>query len=455
MSGSIAPSMNRRECARPYGRAFVWIVLLGAFSCSSYLLANWLTSLRSDIGSVAFVWERQIPFLPWSVVPYWSIDLLYVLSPFLAISVRELDRHALRLVTAQLIAVICFLLFPLQFTFERPATAGVPGILFDWLGAFDKPFNQAPSLHIALLVILWSFYSRHTPLRARLLLHLWFASIGVSVLTTYQHHFIDVPTGAMLGAFCLWFWPDDHSSPLCKFTLSFPRRRFALLYGFGALGMAAVAGFACGQSIAWLVLWWPALSLALVSWNYAAAGAEGFQKRADGKHNPAAAFLFAPYTVAAFVNAKCWTRKDNQPVHVAKNVFIGPLFSFRQMGLSHNRFALIDLCAELPFLRRKEQDGSIRYFGVPRLDLVVVSDKTLTAIAEGISLAERDGPVLVVCALGYSRSAAAVLTWLLRSGCVQDMDEALTILRRARPRVVLTEGQLQAVSLAAARRDEA
>ena len=60
-----------------------------------------------------------------------------------------------RLLTAQVVAVVCFILFPLRFTFRQPATDGIPGFLFDALTSFDKPFNQAPSLHIALLVILW------------------------------------------------------------------------------------------------------------------------------------------------------------------------------------------------------------------------------------------------------------------------------------------------------------
>ena len=39
------------------------------------------------------------------------------------------------------------------------------GDLFAVLAAFDQPFNQAPSLHIALLVILWALFARKAPRR--------------------------------------------------------------------------------------------------------------------------------------------------------------------------------------------------------------------------------------------------------------------------------------------------
>ena len=119
--------------------------------------------MHADVGSVVFAWERRIPFLPWTIIPYWSIDILYGISLFVCTSERELDTHARRLLTAQVIAVTCFILFPLTFTFARPEADGLAGLLFDSLGRFDKPFNQAPSLHIALLVILWDRYARHVP----------------------------------------------------------------------------------------------------------------------------------------------------------------------------------------------------------------------------------------------------------------------------------------------------
>ena len=57
------------------------------------------------------------------------------------------------LVAAQLIATVCFVLFPLSFGWPKPPADGLSGWLFDSLAAFDLPYNQAPSLHIALAII--------------------------------------------------------------------------------------------------------------------------------------------------------------------------------------------------------------------------------------------------------------------------------------------------------------
>ncbi len=56
---------------------------------------------------------------------------------------------------------------------------------------------------------------------------------------------------------------------------------------------------------------------------------------------------------------------------------------------------------------------------------------------QAIERLRASGPVLVCCALGYSRSATAVAAWLLHSGRAATVDEALAIIRTARTDVVL------------------
>jgi membrane-associated phospholipid phosphatase len=85
--------------------------------------------------------------------------------------------------------------------------------MFAALTSFDLPYNQAPSLHIALLVVLWHFYRQVLPRRWHPALHAACLTIAISALTTWQHHFIDIPTGAWLGALCVFLLPDDARSP--------------------------------------------------------------------------------------------------------------------------------------------------------------------------------------------------------------------------------------------------
>ena len=227
----------------------------------------------------------------------------------------------------------------------RSFRAASPGFLFEALGAFDKPFNQAPSLHVALLVILWPLYARHVPRFALTPLHAWFALILVSVLTTYQHHFIDVPTGALLGLFCLWLWPGEGVSPLATAQLTSDRRRrvLAMRHAAGAVLLSAIS-IALGGFGA--LLFWPALSLALVALNYLLFGADGFQKRTNGRMSLAACLMLAPYFVGAFANSRLWTRDDPKSVEVAEGVHIGRLPTGRDLPRSVHPFAaIVDLSA--------------------------------------------------------------------------------------------------------------
>jgi len=348
-----------------------------------------------------------------------------------------MDRHALRLLAAQVICVACFLLWPLRFTFERPPLDGTFGLMFDVLMGFDKPFNQAPSLHITLLVIIWAMFANHTRgLFWRGLLHGWMALIGISVLTTWQHHFIDLPTGALAGFFCLWLLPLQGDTPLKQMRLaSDPRRwRLALRYGLGAT-LCAVLAVKLGG--AWLWLFWPFVALVMVALNYLLFGAGGFQKQADGRLSPAATVLLAPYLLGAWINSRLWTYRQPAPSQVVEGIDLGRLPG---PGDLDGYAAVVDLCAELPLLHTPSA-----YCSLPSLDLVAPDALTCQRAAEAIERLRQSGPLLVCCALGYSRSATAVAAWLLHSGRCQSVESAVELIRQARPQVVLGPQHLAAL----------
>ena len=173
----------------------VYVVLYG--------LANHWTSARADVGRGVFAWESAIPFVGWTIVPYLSICALFALAFFVDKDKRELQRLVLRLGLVLVAAVICYAVVPLKFTFVRPPTHGVIGLLFELLSCLDLPYNRAPSLHIGVLVVLWARLAPAFGGRWRLLLRCWMLLIAVSVLTTYQHHVLDVPAGAALGLLVL------------------------------------------------------------------------------------------------------------------------------------------------------------------------------------------------------------------------------------------------------------
>ncbi|MEA9557543.1 phosphatase PAP2/dual specificity phosphatase family protein [Xanthomonas nasturtii] len=414
--------------ARPSGRAALWLALLGPFFFLSYGLANTLAGRAVQVPSVVFGWEHGMPFWPWTIVPYWTIDLFYAASFFVCRTRRELDTHALRLLSAQVLCVACFVLWPLRYSFVRPDTDGVFGWLFAVLLGFDKPFNQAPSLHIVLLVVLWVRYAQHLSGVWRWLLHGWFGLIGVSVLTTYQHHFLDIPTGLAAGWLCVWLWPERIAAPFAQAHLARdPRRwRLAALYLVGAVASAVAALYIGGVGL-WML--WVSLSLGLVALNYALLGALGFQKRADGGLSLAARWLYAPYLLAAWCNSRLWTRRDPLPRVVCDGVWLG------RIPLPGQRAAfavVVDVSAELSLYAARAHDRTL-----PMLDLVAPTPAQLRAAADAIESARVHGPVLVCCALGYSRSAASVATWLVRSGRSNDVDAAIAQLRTARASIVL------------------
>ena len=430
-----APAVATAE-RRPLARAVIILVGLGLVFYTTYPFANWVASQRTNVPSIVFAWEHSIPFLPWTIIPYWTTNLFYAASVPLCRTRRELDSHARRLLTAQLVAVSCFLAFPLKFSWPKPDTSGLFGAFFEALGAFDKPFNQAPSLHVALTVILWAFYAKILPRPWRWLFGGWSILVVGSVLTTFQHHFIDIPTGLLLGLTCIWLFPSTGGTPLRAWGLTRDprRRRLASFYALAALILAALAALLGGVAL-WLL--WPAFALAAVALAYFALGPALFGKTGDGTMPQAVQWLLGPYLLGAWLNSRLWTRTDAAMVEIVPDLFLGRFPSARDI---RPFAAVVDLTAELP---RPAYAGAWR--NIAMLDLVAPAPSALRTAAEAIEELRSRGPVLVCCALGYGRSAATLATWLVRSGRAADSAAALKLLRAKRPRLHVNAAQRAAI----------
>ena len=421
-------------------RGVLWLLFLGPLFFLSYNFANRHASSLVEVPSFFFEWERTIPFWPWTIVPYWSIDLLYGLAFLCCRDKAETSRLGLRYLSAQLIAVSCFLLWPLRFAFERPAGGDdLFGALFNTLASFDLPYNQAPSLHIALLVIVWrQFALLNAPSAVRFAIHAWAILIGVSVLTTWQHHFIDIPTGVAAGLVCLWLWPEAERTPLQR-EAGVRRPGVAVCYGLGAvLALALALTLMTTLGGAGLLIGWIALALALTAFNYAWAGAAGFQKNTKG-HSLAARWLFAPYMLGAWINSRLWTRRHPEPDLIAEGLWLGRLPTAREFARWAEQrggdVALFDLSAELP---APALPSGTEYGALPCLDLVPIPAQVLQEAArhvEHLRDAKRD--VWIACALGYSRSALVAAACLFRAGKTTSVRDAVALLRQTRPQIVL------------------
>lgn len=476
------------------------LVVVAAIFYASYGATNALASARANVPEIYFAWERAVPFWAWSIVPYWSLNLLYALGFFLCRDAGELARYVTQLLAAQLIATLFFIAFPLQMSWEKPAASGLSGFLFSSLAAFDLPFNQAPSLHIILCVVVGAFYLRKArAVWLKAALAAWFALIGLSVLTTYQHHFIDIPTGLAAGCLVLLIRPLDGAPLSFAISREAARYKWAALY----LGLAFLTLFAAilGAKIwgAWM-LWlsWASLSFALVACGYAFLGAGVFAKNEQGRHAFAAKALLFPYLCVARLNALFWLRGRRLSDEILPGLYLG---SVKQAGKFD---AVLDCAAEF-----ERPGGAQIYASVPMLDMITPSADELkrsadelerlikTTLCGGETLPQRAAElglnfsakagcthgrdfkfneqmdsrvnllacvaanesknakaeqiltdsnerttetngkkVLVCCALGYGRSASVLLAWLVIYAGL-GFDDALNLLKSRREKIAV------------------
>ncbi len=391
---------------RLWPRKLAWLTFLAPFFFLTYNFANAAASRRAHVAVLMFPWERHIPYIAWTILPYWSSDLLYIISVWICRTRQELDLHAWRLTAIQVFSIACFLAFPLRGGFDQPFVTGWAGDLFAALRTFDLPFNQAPSLHVALAVILWIRFRAHTSGAVRVLIGAWLLLVAVSTLTTHQHQFIDLQTGAWAGLLMLAALPERR--------VDNPQIRLTLMYLAGSL-VCTVVAFAL-RGAGWFLLW-PGFALSMVAAAYWTGDSAWLGKRPS--------FLMLPYTLAAWINSRLWTRGEPAKSHLMDAVWIGRAPSvLDRKGMN----SVVGLAPELPI--RDNAHVAMLDLSPPTLDQLDAAVRAIAGLAS-------HRPTLVCCALGYSRSAIAAAAWLIAAGHAANSEDALAQVRRARPQVIV------------------
>ncbi|HCH50080.1 MAG TPA: hypothetical protein DEV59_05250 [Proteus sp.] len=413
----------------------LWLLFLAPFFYLTYMQVNAYTSTLSSVSSFVYPWEKYIPFLPWTIIPYWSVNLAYGISLFICTTLREQFIHGVRLIAASFIACSGFLLFPLKFSFTRPVTDGFSGWLFTQLEGFDLPYNQAPSLHIILLWIIWLRFRAHTSPSWRWVLNLWSLLIAVSVLTTWQHHFIDIITGFAVGVLVCYLFPIK-TRWQWQFSASKRSLRIAKNYALSALLFYIIAvGL---QGIFWLFIW-PAITLTFITLGYLGAGATIFQKTPQGEVSLSAQIILLPYRFFAWCTYRYYLKRCRTPSQITENILLGgrPLYHLKAQ-------AVFDLTCEWPRNRFSKKQF---YLAQPQIDLLPLSPNDISNAMLSMEKLIQQGTVYIHCKLGYSRSATVVVAWLIYSGQAQDLTEALKQVYDARPQVILNQETQQALQI--------
>ncbi len=393
-------TVSRRE-------QLVWALGLGGLFFLVYGPVNAWTATLAEVPSLWLAWERELPFVPWMVVPYFSLDLFFVLAFFATRDRVELHRHGLRVAVAILVSAALFLLFPLRFGFERPPVEGWPAAWFALLG-FDLPYNQCPSLHISLSVIVWPLVRRLAEGWRRLLLGVWFCLIAASTLLVYQHHFVDLLGGAVIGLLVLQAVPLHRAG---RTPVGVTARRIATRYGLASAFCFGAAALFAGAAL-WLL--WPGISLALAASAYASGRADFLQKR-NGRHCAVIWLLFGPWLLGQWLNWALYRRRDHGWAELAPGIYFGRRPStveareLQRLGVN----AVLDLSAELA------ESGAWRkvaYHHIPWPDLLPPSPEQLAEAVAFIDRHRQDGAVYLHCTLGYGRSAWVAMAWLVHRG---------------------------------------
>lgn len=220
-----------------------------------------------------------------------------------------------------------------------------------------------------------------------------------------------------------------------------PNQRVGAYYAVGAF-VAIGAAFAGWP---WTgILLWPALAFALTAAAYWGLGPSIYRKT-NGRLPLSTQLVFALCLIGQYVSLFHYRRQCDAWNQITPRVWISAWLNRREAADARRKgvTAVLDLTAEF------SETATLRaldYCNIPILDLTAPNTAQLHKAVEFISRHAKHGVVCVHCKVGYSRSAAVVGAYLLASGHATTVEQAVALLRNARPTIVIRPEALTALN---------
>ncbi|MDH6310519.1 protein-tyrosine phosphatase/membrane-associated phospholipid phosphatase [Dysgonomonas sp. PFB1-18] len=409
--------------------------------CLSYILfliiynfCGWYASNLEHVGSFVFRFENNIPFLAWMIVPYMSSGLFFALIFFMCSGQKELLLLTKRINFVTIVSGLFFIILPLKFTFTKPEIdSPILRFFFQFLNTWDTNYNQAPSLHISYACIFWSVLRKELYGKWKTIAAVWLLLMGISTLTVYQHHLIDIIAALLL---------------ICITLLLFPERKdrnyyIGIIYLITSI-LFAVTALLIYQYISGygLILLWLSITLLLVGVAYVTSN-HRFLKREDGTINILKKVIYLPYTAIYKAFRLFFCKNEKHPVtEIYPRVFLGPILNRKQADKFNinDKTIVIDLSAEL------EENKAIRqkatYYSFPILDIGVAEKEYIDSILKTLSVLytnmDSDQKIYIHCLMGYSRSVF-ITTIFIRDLLNIDTPEAIDMVRKNYPYAIFPQ----------------
>lgn len=389
-----------------------------------YNFAAWYVSKLPEVPSFVFDFENYIPFISWSIISYMTSGIFFCLVFFFCQNKEQLKVLTQRMLFITIVSGICFLLFPLKFSLSKPEVdSSVLGYSFQFLKVFDSPFNQAPSLHIAYAFIFWSVFRNVKS--GRTFLMLWLILLGISTLTTYQHHFIDIITGSILAHLCFVIFPYRKNDFLYR---NFHVANIYFLSGWIIILMAILINQFLGK--AGLIMLWPGFMILLIGYHYQKNDIS-FLKNKAGNIPWFKKIFYFPYLLLYRIFWQFF-RKNKTPVEVVPRLYISSRPDHKSLkDFKPDKTTLVyDVSAEMEELSLIKDKTT--YHSFPFLDIGTFDTKETKKLVSEITVHYRhlpsDGKILIHCTMGFTRSSVIGIL-VIKNILSLPLTEAITIMK--------------------------